>query len=258
MPNLDIQFIGTGTFVPEKERACSSTLLTFEDKQILVDIGTGSLRRLVEADINPLELDFLFITHFHPDHIGDLVNWLFVVALDENPHRIGPVLLGPVGLKQFLKAQALAYGDWLSHLLGRIEVRELETEKTAFSGWTVTRKYVQHTDNSLGFRFDFRGNTVAFSGDSGYCPALVELCRDADLAILECAYPDGRPTQNHLTPGDVIRIARQANPRQLAINHIYPDTRPGNPVAIIRAALDIPVEEVQDLQHLYLETFAKV
>jgi ribonuclease BN (tRNA processing enzyme) len=61
-----------------------------------------------------------------------------------------------------------------------------------------------------------------YSGDSDECLPLVELAREADLAVIECALPTEKKLRGHLTPDAVGRIAAQAQPCRLLLTHMYP------------------------------------
>ena len=85
------------------------------------------------------------------------------------------------------------------------------------------KRRVNLIEMSRGFRFaDAEGKTVAFSGDTDYCPGIVELGRDVDLLILECSTPDNMKVEKHLTPQLCGRIAKEAGCQTLLLSHFYP------------------------------------
>ena len=63
---------------------------------------------------------------------------------------------------------------------------------------------------------------MAYSGDSLYCDSLVRLCGAADLAILDCSFPENRPGAGHLHAGLCGLVAQEAGVNQLVLSHFYP------------------------------------
>ena len=105
----------------------------------------------------------------------------------------------------------------------------------------------------IGLRFTFNKKVIAFSGDSEYCQALVNLCRNATLAFLECSFPDQNPKSGHLTPGGVAKIAKQAKVQKVVLTHLYPETFKVDPVRKIKKEFDGTVEIGKDLQIISLK-----
>ncbi|HBQ15220.1 MAG TPA: MBL fold metallo-hydrolase, partial [Myxococcales bacterium] len=77
---------------------------------------------------------------------------------------------------------------------------------------------------------------LAFSGDSAPCDALVELCRGADLALLECSYPAAHEARGHLTSRTAAEVARAAGVSRLVLTHFYPACDAVDVAAEVRAA----------------------
>jgi ribonuclease BN (tRNA processing enzyme) len=76
--------------------------------------------------------------------------------------------------------------------------------------------------SSVGYRIEHRGKTVVYSGDSQYCDEVIRLCRDADLAVLDCSFPANRPGPAHLHAGQCGQVAKEAGIGQLVLSHFYP------------------------------------
>jgi ribonuclease BN (tRNA processing enzyme) len=87
----------------------------------------------------------------------------------------------------------------------------------------VHARRVAHAPGAIGVRVHADDAILAFSGDSGPCDALVELCREASVALLECSYRSSRATEHHLSPRTVGEIARAAGIRRLVLTHFYPE-----------------------------------
>jgi ribonuclease BN (tRNA processing enzyme) len=74
----------------------------------------------------------------------------------------------------------------------------------------------------LGYRVEYQGRALAYSGDSQYCAPLVRLCGDADVAVLDCSFPVSRPNPVHLHAGQCGQVAREAGVGRLVLSHFYP------------------------------------
>jgi len=78
---IAVSFLGTGSTVPSKERAHPAIVLSFEGENVLFDCGEGTQVRIQEAGINPMKIERIFITHFHPDHFLGLPGLLSSLEL---------------------------------------------------------------------------------------------------------------------------------------------------------------------------------
>ena len=75
--DIKATILGSGTCVPSLERSSCSVLLELESARIVMDLGPGTMRRLLEAGVEIFDVTHVFISHFHPDHTGELVPFIF-------------------------------------------------------------------------------------------------------------------------------------------------------------------------------------
>jgi ribonuclease BN (tRNA processing enzyme) len=103
-------------------------------------------------------------------------------------------------------------------------IREVRDEVFFIGRTRILAQTVKHSPNlhCLGFRVEYGGKALVYSGDAMYCTSLVELCRDATVAVLDCSFPANRPGPNHLHAGDCGRVAHEARVQQLVLSHFYP------------------------------------
>ncbi len=233
MTRASLTILGSGTAVPWRGRSSPGLALSVETDErtwlSLIDPSAGSAHRLVACGYPFERLTHVLVTHFHPDHTGDLAPILFAL---KNPsfHHVGgggkPLeVIGPPGLRELLESLGRAWGSWID-LEDRCRVRELPRGDDGFftiGPFEVTWHPVVHTDNSIAYRFEPRaGKVVAYSGDTDVCDGIVEAARGADVLVLECAFPEGRKCSGHLIPSECGRIATAANARKLILTHLYP------------------------------------
>jgi ribonuclease BN (tRNA processing enzyme) len=108
---IDVTILGSGT-IASKKRNCSGIIVRTGALYILVDIGPGVMRRLAEADIDFRRIDAILVTHFHPDHVSDLIPFLFACNYGHRERRVEPFYtIGPEGFEVF--------HDALTHIYGR-------------------------------------------------------------------------------------------------------------------------------------------
>ena len=74
---MRVTLLGTGTPFPSAERFGSAILVQVADKRLLFDCGREVVIRLTQAEVNPKEIDALFLTHLHSDHVVGIPDlWL--------------------------------------------------------------------------------------------------------------------------------------------------------------------------------------
>src|SRR3989344_3289145 len=69
---MRLTILGSGTAAPLLSRNCAGYLVESGKKKLLFDSGAGTIRRLLELKIDLFEIDHIFYTHLHNDHINDL------------------------------------------------------------------------------------------------------------------------------------------------------------------------------------------
>lgn len=193
---------------------------------LLIDAGDGALRDLLLMDIKPQELDAIFVTHGHFDHIGGLHTLLGFMRM------VGRTRPLPIYLPE-LCSEALAMCETFKKLYADscpFDITTIELpprEKIEVSGITVEPYDVVHCGSiaggeilpripAFGFRVTLDGETVAISGDTGECESLRELVRGADLAIIEATFleSEGRSEELlknvHLSENQATEIGKLA------------------------------------------------
>ena len=74
---MELIVIGSGTGVPSLRRGSPSLALKAAGRLLVLDLGAGALRSLLRLGPNFSAIDVLALTHLHPDHVGDLIPFLF-------------------------------------------------------------------------------------------------------------------------------------------------------------------------------------
>ena len=220
---MKITILGSGTSIPHSRRAPPGFVVDLQETLALVDPGAGSLHRMAQVGFQLDRLGWVLATHFHLDHTGDLAPLLFALRNSQFDGAPPLTLVGPPGLVDHLRALQRVYGDWVRLPPGRLRFEEVLQGEVALPGCRLQVFPVRHADPSIGMRFTGGdGRIFAYSGDTDYCPELVELSREADLALFEASFPGPLKVDGHLTPELAGRAAREAGVRRLILTHLYP------------------------------------
>lgn len=228
MADLTIRTVGTGTAFPDGLRTPTCNLIQFDGFSLVVDLGSGSLHKLAQLGLDPRTISAVCITHAHFDHLADLLPLLFALHVP-GYERVGDVpltLVMSTETRRLLDGARAVFADWLQPPPNKVRELVLRPGDTLELGpFFVETDLPQHTGSSIGYRFTLQAGrrpVLAIPGDSGPCDALSVLCRDADLAIMECAMPDSDPLPAHMTPRALVELSRTANIRHLLVTHRYP------------------------------------
>jgi ribonuclease BN (tRNA processing enzyme) len=220
---LRITVLGSGTIAPSLRRQPSGYLVEGGGVKILLDCGSGTLRRLLQAGAHPDEIDLILISHTHLDHTSELPLLLFSARYAPAPRRRALRLAGSAGFVEHLLALEGVYGEGLAAAGYERAVETLrEGGGTRAGGLGIRCARAQHIPSSLAFRLEEGTARLVYTGDTEYCGDVVELARGCDLLVCECSFPDGTPAKLHLTPSQAGRIAAEAGARRLLLTHFYP------------------------------------
>jgi ribonuclease BN (tRNA processing enzyme) len=221
---LKLTILGSGTCVPTVRRSCACYHLGLKDKSILLDIGFGAMRRMAEAGINYKNIDYIFCSHTHPDHVADLVPLLMALQYTPNFHRKKDLLLiGPPGMTNFMQNLAAVYSDWVINPQGfHLHIVETSDQILQLPHMTLTALTMNHSRLGNGYRIAAGEKILAYSGDTAVCENLVCLADHADCALIECSFPDENPAAGHLTPIQAASVAKESQCDRLILTHFYP------------------------------------
>jgi ribonuclease BN (tRNA processing enzyme) len=62
-------------------------------ENLLFDCGPGTMRRLLEIGVSIFDISYLFLSHFHPDHSGELASFLFALKYPEPSSQTRPLTI---------------------------------------------------------------------------------------------------------------------------------------------------------------------
>jgi ribonuclease BN (tRNA processing enzyme) len=247
-----ITILGSGTCVPSIARNPCSFLMKTGNEHLLFDCGPGIMRRLLEIGVTIFDISYLFLSHFHPDHSGELASFLFALKYPAPSSQKHPLtIVAGKGFRSFFERLQAVYGNGIVLPPGMLIIIELDTQKAdrlTCPAFTVSSRPVAHGPESLAYRItDARGKIVVYSGDSDVCDGLSSISANADLMICESAFPNELKVDGHLTPALAGKIAQAANVKQLVLTHFYPACDDADIEKQCRSTYNGPIVLARDL-----------
>ena len=222
---MEVTVVGSGTVVPRLSRRQSCVVVEAGGETCVFDLGSGAVRGMLRAGLDPFSVDRLFFTHFHPDHTVDVVPLMFAIKYGAEEQREKPLFLhGPEPFRGFFDKVAGAWGEWM---LGDYptEAADLPHEcpsPLGLPGFRLRWAPSEHRPESIAYRLEGENGAFVYTGDTEYAETVVELARGAHTMLIECSFPDEMPVPGHLTPSGVARIAREAGVGRVVLTHVYP------------------------------------
>ncbi|TPE61765.1 MBL fold metallo-hydrolase [Sandaracinobacter neustonicus] len=261
---LHAAFCGTGSPMPDPERAGPCLAIIAGKRLIVVDAGEGAARNLQLMGLPAARIDRVLLTHFHSDHIDGLgplgmQRWV-------NAHATQPLILqGPVGVGEVAAGFNGAYRQDSTYRTAHHGAALVPPSGFGFSprafalqggrgvvlnegGLKITAFDVDHSPvhPAVGYRFDYKGRCITVSGDTAPSEAVAQMAKDCDLLVHEALQPrltrvlvqaakDAGNTglaqllsdieTYHTTPEQAADIAQKAGVKALALTHIVPPLR---------------------------------
>lgn len=272
---------GTGMPAARRSQAATSWLVQLGNgDNFIFDIGSGSAANLASLEIPYDDLDRLFLTHLHQDHVGDLPA-LWIGGWTGGRHgalRVwGPSGSEPdlgtremvAGLRRFLAWDSTSRLGIIPSRGGNIEVNEFdyraENEIVYEQDGVVIRSWpaIHSIDGPVSYSLEWRDLKFVFSGDTLPNRWFVEYAKGADIAIHECFMPPAmmmdkygfgpRAALNvaidvHTVPVAFGDVMRRVAPRMAVATHFFNDFDTRYPILEgIRRSYDGPLTMATDL-----------
>lgn len=220
---MRLTILGSGTNVHPRRAAAGYLVET--DHVLLLDFGPRTLANLMKGGVQRHRIQHILFSHYHADHFSDFIPFFFDAVF--HSRFVGPrpalCLYGPRGTTRLFRTILNTFPGFRAGRF-RVALREVGDRSFAIGRTRIIPRTVVHSPklHCLGYRIEYGGRVLAYSGDAEHCGGLVRLCGDADLAVLDCSFPANRPGPGHMHAGDCGRLAREAGVRRLVLSHFYP------------------------------------
>lgn len=277
---MKLTILGSGSPEAYARRASSGYLIEVGGDSILFDCGGGVVDNLLRAGLLPKDITHIVFSHLHSDHMMDYAR-LIHAAWDEGgaPVKVfGPAPIaqithgyfGPDGvLSHDLRARTelpqsqevwVARGGTLPRPWPAPEVTEIAAgDQITGDGWTINTCGAPHAQpllDCLALAISADGRKFVYSGDSGICEPVAQLCKGADLLLHWCYRLEGQTANAAMqaltpTPTETAKMAQGAGVKRLLLTHfrVQMDApeRFAQAEAALKAHFNGPAEIVEDL-----------
>jgi ribonuclease BN (tRNA processing enzyme) len=208
--------LGSGSAIQFEGRASASYLLKTDKGNLLLDAGFLVMDRLERAGVRADEIDFVYISHKHPDHYMGLLHIIFSL-LHKYYKRAKPVqAFGFAGLEEWHGKFREILGCWIEPSCGVV------FGKPPFIGADIFS--TSHSASGTGITINFENLKLTYTGDTEYFPELADICSGSDVLIAECGAGSNKHVRGHMSLKDVKKVVKNGNVRTAVLSHIYPDT----------------------------------
>jgi ribonuclease Z len=273
---IEVTLLGTGSPIPDAQRAGPSTLVRAGGQTFLVDCGRGVLQRAAAIGVGANGISALLLTHLHSDHIADLGDVLITRWVSNFAPDLAPLpIIGPPGtaevVENVLKTFSLDIGYRIAHHADLTAAPRVEVEEvTAGVVWARDRVQIRvgPTDHrpvapTVGFRIEHDDASVVLAGDSVPCESLDELAAGAGAlvhTVIRKDLIDPMPMQRirdicdyHSSVEEAAATATRAGVGILILTHYVPAIQPGQEDqwrALAATAFDRQIELGDDLHRV--------
>ena len=244
---MELTLLGTGCPKVDYKRFGPSNLITSKKTKILVDCGSGVTQRLDQAKISTADIDALFLTHLHSDHVVDLYQ---LIISSWHSYRVNPwKIFGPKGTKKFVSKIMDAWKDERNLRIkyeSRASIQALKPiikEFDSFGNIKIKDINVQYFEvdhrpvkHAFGFNFLYKKKKLTISGDTRPCENLMKYAQKADILLHE-VFIDGEfkettkmrtkttlhNVRNYHTPSTIVgKVAKLTRCKKLVLTHLVP------------------------------------
>ena len=239
---IEVTQLGTGTPRPVIERFGPGTLVKAGNQILIFDTGRGVMQRLNQLGITYTQVDAIFLTHLHSDHIVGLPD-LWLSGWLDGRRKVPIQIFGPSGTASMMEHLTKAFeydiyirveDDKCSSDGAKVQVTEVQEGVIYDAGGVqVTAFDVDHRpiSPSFGYRIDYAGRSVVLSGDTRFSTNLIRFADNVDLLIHEVAeatdllvkkYPGiARALDHHINAREAGELFHRINPKLAVYTHIF-------------------------------------
>jgi ribonuclease BN (tRNA processing enzyme) len=208
-----ITLLGTGTCQIELERRASSVLIELDGMYVLFDCGHGIVQRLLDVGVQHKDVEHIVVSHFHPDHVSDLVPFLHAGAKSRrDPRSTDLHIYGPPGVQKLIEGFVGIFGLHAFQQPGyHLVVHEVTEEQIQIGPHHFDFISLPPAGNH-GLCFEWKGRRYAMTGDSDFHEAEIAFLKDVDLAIID---------SGHSSDEQIVQLVVASQAKMIVCSHLY-------------------------------------
>lgn len=217
---MKLTLIGTSNYELEHANASAGYVVQTKTTTLKLDFGRSNLTGMVHSGIDWKQLDAILISHVHPDHVSDLVQYLQLYTLYRDSGRLTKdiQLVGPEGFNNWFELLKQVVSTNWKHIP---TTREVMNSMLTIGNAHIEVAPMKHVIPTVGYRIEANGKTLCYTGDAAYSPELVKLAKNVDVLLTECSATNEQETEVHMRPKDIARVAQEAKVKTVVLTH-YP------------------------------------
>jgi len=209
---MKVYFLGTNGWCDTDLGNTLCVLVETKKAYVVFDAGNGLFK--LDKYIKDKRPIYLFLSHFHLDHIIGLH------GLNKFTFLQGINIIGPKGIKEMFRLIInTPYSKPVNKLKTKVKIAQIN--KNSRFPFDIKFMKLYHTAPCYGYRLSADNRIIAFCTDTGPCEEIGELAKNADLLIAECGLLPGKIDKSwpHLNPQQAAGIARDAKVKKLVLVH---------------------------------------
>ncbi|RMD67877.1 ribonuclease Z [Candidatus Pacearchaeota archaeon] len=142
MEKIRLTFLGTGDAIPTKKRNHTAILLSYKNENILIDCGEGTQRQFKFAELSPMQLTRILITHWHGDHTLGLLGLLETLIMQNYSKKLS--IYGPKGTKRYFSLLSQFLGPYKKLHKLNLQVEEVQGKFFENNEFSLTAWQMSH------------------------------------------------------------------------------------------------------------------
>lgn len=270
---LHVGFCGTGSPLPNRDRAAACTVVIANGKLFVFDMGEGSGKTLSLMGMPLDKIQGVWLTHLHSDHfegLGPFTLQRWAGTSATTPLQVS----GPEGVTEITQGLNAAYRIDSTYRIAHHGAAVVPPSGFGMTGTAIQPGIVYNANGAeitafsvdhdpikpaFGYRVNFKGKSVTITGDTAFTPKLAQAAKGSDLLVSELLSPRlvnilvnsaqkagmtnrakiFRDIQNyHISPEQAADVAKSADVGMLAFTHIVPSVPKMLEFALIGNAAD--------------------
>ena len=232
---LNITFLGTGNPRPNIDKLGPSVLIKVKNEEIMLDVGRGATLRLTQIGNNYSQIDNIYISHLHFDHIIGIPDFWLTSNLWQK--KTDTNIFGPIGIKKFCDGVRKSFSKDIEYRYSgnnysKIICSNYSEKKVIKNNFLTVISFENdhgHIDYSHGFKVLYKNKSIVYSGDTTYSKEVVKNAKNCDILIHEIIAATKKIHDNnkklrgvistHTNISQLIKVLNEANPKLTILNH---------------------------------------